>query len=528
MPRYKEANYAQGQFIPVQFEHQILPGSFEHALSYVVDHKLDLTSFHALHKNDMTGAPAYDPRVMLKIVLAAYARGIISSREMSFACQQNVVFMALSANSRPHFTTLAQFVRDMGPVIQGLFVDVLLYCDELGLIGREMFAVDGCKISSNASKEWSGTREDFEKKKSKFAKLVETLVAKHRAADEGKGSLPEDVRKKEEQAIQALEQKIATLDQWLKTQPEKLGSSGAPIKSHLYDNESAKMVSSHGVIQGYNGVAAVDAKHQVVVAAEAFGDGSESKLLEPMVNAMEQTFRDLGDKESPLASAPILADSGFHSEASVKMLETKKLNGYVADKNMRRRDPAFETADRHEKKIPGIQGLPSKRRFFRPYDFVFNERGKLVCPAGRELSVGDPHFETPNGFYGVGYKAKITDCRECTLRAQCLQNPDTKFRQVYKFEGRHIPPEKETATRRMIQKIDSAMGRFLYSRRMGMIEPVFGNVRYALGLDRFTLRGKGKVNIQWKLFNIVHNLHKILRYGWTTEKTPAVIWAQAG
>ena len=101
MPRYKEANYAQGQFISVQFEHQILPGSFEHALSYVVDHKLDLTCFHSLYKNDTTGAPAYDPRVMLKIVLAAYARGIISSREIEFACQQNVVFMALSANSRP-------------------------------------------------------------------------------------------------------------------------------------------------------------------------------------------------------------------------------------------------------------------------------------------------------------------------------------------------------------------------------------------------------------------------------------------
>ncbi|MBK8575653.1 MAG: hypothetical protein IPN90_08245 [Elusimicrobia bacterium] len=67
----------------------------------------------------------------------------------------------------------------MGPVIKGLFVDVLLYCDELGLIGREMFAIDGCKISSNASKEWSGTKEDFEKK-AKFSKLVETLVAKHK------------------------------------------------------------------------------------------------------------------------------------------------------------------------------------------------------------------------------------------------------------------------------------------------------------------------------------------------------------
>jgi transposase len=114
MPRYKEANYAQGQFIPIQFEHQIMPGSFEHALSCIVDHKLDLTHFFALRHNDAGGAPSYDPRVMLEIVLCAYARGLISSGDIAAACGQNVVFMALSANSRPHFTTIAQFLREMG------------------------------------------------------------------------------------------------------------------------------------------------------------------------------------------------------------------------------------------------------------------------------------------------------------------------------------------------------------------------------------------------------------------------------
>jgi transposase len=528
MPRFKEANYAQGQFIPIRFEHQILPGSFEHALSYVVDHKLDLTRFHAHYRNDATGAPAYDPRVMLKIVLCAYARGIVSSREIEAACLQNVVFMALSANSRPHFTTIAQFVLDMSPVIHGLFVDVLLYCDELGLIGRDMFAVDGCKISSNASKEWSGTREDFQKKRAKFVQLVDTLVAKHRAVDQGEAHLAGDLRKKEQKAIEALERKIATLDQWLKTQPDKLGVNGKPTKSHLYDNDSAKMVSSHGVIQGYNGQAVVDAKHQVVVAAEAFGEGSESKLLEPMLDSAEKTFEDLGDKASPLKTAPFLADSGFHSEANIKKLEDKGINAFVADKNMRRRDPAFLTSNRHGNKITGIQGIPPKRRFFGPDDFTFNDRGKLVCPAGSELYVGYRRHVTPNGFYGIAYKAKITACRGCALRAQCLRNPDTPFRQVYKFEGRHRPLEKMTATRRMIDKIDSAMGRFIYSRRMGLIEPVFGNVRHALGLDRFTLKGKTKVNIQWKLYNMVHNLHKVARYGWTSANTPTTIWAQAG
>jgi hypothetical protein len=71
-------------------------------------------------------------------------------------------------------------------------------------------------------------------------------------------------------------------------------------------------------------------------------------------------------------------------------------------------------------------------------------------------------------------------------------------------------------TQKMIEKIDSWMGRLLYGFRIGIVEPVFGNIRSNLGLSRFTLRGKEKVDIQWKLFNIVHNIGKIWRYGYAT------------
>lgn len=61
----------------------------------------------------------------------------------------------------------------------------------------------------------------------------------------------------------------------------------------------------------------------------------------------------------------------------------------------------------------------------------------------------------------------------------------------------------------MVQKIDGVLRRYLYTQRMRIVEPVFGNIRHALGLDRFTLRGKTKVNAQWTLFNLVHNLFKV-------------------
>ena len=82
MPRYKDYSYAQGKFIPVMFSKQILPGTFEYTLSYLIDNELDLSLFHERFKNDTTGAPAYDPRILLKIVLYAYSRGIVSSRHI--------------------------------------------------------------------------------------------------------------------------------------------------------------------------------------------------------------------------------------------------------------------------------------------------------------------------------------------------------------------------------------------------------------------------------------------------------------
>ena len=512
MARYKPVEYAQGQFISISFEQQILPGTFEHALSYIVDNKLDFSTIDAAHSNDLAGAPAYDPRVMLKIVLCAYARGMISSREIEAACRQNVVMMALSANTRPHFTTIAQFIRELGPATQKLFVDVLMYCDELGLIGKEMFAFDGCKLSSNASKEWSGTRADFENKRQKFSGTIERLVSKHKGMD--KIGLPEAVpgmRAREEKAVEIMKAKVSKIDAWLQDNPDdKKGVTGKPVQSSMTDADSAKMMSSHGVVQGYNGVAAVDGKHQVIVGAEAFGSANEAEVLAPMAEQVRENFRELGE-EDIYRKAKVTADSGFHTQDSMKALCETGVDGYVPDKRFRLRDVAFQTAQRHRSFKALVGRKRYERKFFGSSDFVFNpENGKLTCPAGKELYTKDRNSRTVNGYHGTVYMAKKTDCRVCEIKARCLRNPASPARTVLKVEGRD---PQENFSQRMIRKVESELGRFLYGMRMGIVEPVFANLRHMLGLDRFTLRGKAKVNIQWRLFAVVHNIHKAHRFG---------------
>ena len=136
MAKFKPYSTTQGIFTPVHLSHQIQPGTFEYTLCHLIDNVLDLSVLDSRFKNDQTGAPAYAPQILLKIVLFAYSRGIMSSRKIARACEENMVFVALSANTRPHFTTIANFISSMDQATIHIFRDILLVCDEMGLIGK--------------------------------------------------------------------------------------------------------------------------------------------------------------------------------------------------------------------------------------------------------------------------------------------------------------------------------------------------------------------------------------------------------
>jgi transposase len=135
MARYKAYDLSQTKMIPLSCADQVVEGSFEHALNEIVEEHMDLSAFAARYANDETGRLAYDPKILLKVILYGYYKGIISSRKLAEACRRNVVFMALSADTRPHFTTLAGFMSKLDREIVGLFRDVLLDASELGLLG---------------------------------------------------------------------------------------------------------------------------------------------------------------------------------------------------------------------------------------------------------------------------------------------------------------------------------------------------------------------------------------------------------
>ncbi|MBN2769200.1 MAG: IS1182 family transposase, partial [Spirochaetes bacterium] len=480
------------ELIPVSFDEQIIPGTFEHTLSFLIDHKLDLSIFEEKYNNDSTGAPAYNPKIMLKIILYCYSRGVFSSRDIEYYCRTNIIVKALSANTVPHFTSIADFVSSMKKEIYPVFLNILMVCDEMGLIGGEMFALDGCKFSSNASKEWSGTFKELRKKKEKIEKLVKAMVLEHEARDQD-GGQPTEEKEKNEIRMRRLTKKADKIEKFLKTEQPKKASRSGEKQSNITDNESAKIKSSHGVIQGYNGLSVVDSKHQIVVYPEAFGSGHEGEFLKGMVRKTKAVM------SANLKDKIITADTNYFSEKNLKYLAQNGQKAVIPDTGFRKRDGRFETADRHK---------PVKKNQFGIEDFEFDaERNVYICKKGEEIPFRN-FYELKKITYGK-YICRLSACRGCEYRQQCLRNDKTKYRTI----SRPIHAENRNYSNDMKVFIDTPEGRKLYAQRMRIVEPVFGNIRACKGMDRFTLRGKVKVNNQWVLMNMVHNIGKIQVFG---------------
>lgn len=143
MPNFKKYNYDQTAMVVINFEEQLQPNTFEYTLHHLIDNNIDLSAFYDKYHNDAGGRTAYDPAILLKIILFAYSKGITSSREIQWQCEHNILFKALSCDSVPHFTSIASFVSSYPDAIEDVFGQVLLVCSEQGLLGNELFAIEG-------------------------------------------------------------------------------------------------------------------------------------------------------------------------------------------------------------------------------------------------------------------------------------------------------------------------------------------------------------------------------------------------
>jgi hypothetical protein len=189
----------------------------------------------------------------------------------------------------------------------------------------------------------------------------------------------------------------------------------------------------------------------------------------------------------------MLGDNAYFSEDNLQLAQVKGIEAVIPDEQARNRDEELKAGERRA----------GKERFDSRH-FRYEKNGNyFTCPNGKQL-VFKGRVQL-NRNEGDRYESKTTDCRGCPYMERCIRSKKGK-----KYRTLYIPVTKyaENLCQKMREKIDTPKYKKLYSQRMGIIEPVFANITYCKGLNRFSLRGEAKVSIQWQLYCIVHNIGK--------------------
>jgi Transposase DDE domain len=260
------------------------------------------------------------------------------------------------------------------------------------------------------------------------------------------------------------------------------------------------MPPAHGVIQGDNGHALGDAKDHVIVHAEAFGNGQDDGHVSPMRDGAQDTLTSIGLPEESWEGKLLSADSNYHSEANLQTWAQAKLDASSPAPHVRPRAPRFTTQAR--------QKAPRAEKFTVAAFTYDQAHDGYICPQGKGLKLEARRHTLENNIYRR-YAADAADCGGGRLREQCLPHADTPRKHLAVL----VEKAKETLAQQMIAQIDTPEARKIDGLRLAIVEPVFGNIRSQKRLDRLTWRGKITVNMQWRLYCMVHHIEKIVHEG---------------
>ena len=339
----------------------------EHLAFFISDtiDALDVSAFDERYGDAGPGNQAFDPRMMLKVLVYAYATGTFSSRKIAAKLHEDVAYRVLGSDNFPAHRTISDFRKRHLPEFRELFVQVVQMAHEVGLVKLGTVAVDGSKVKANASKHKAMSYQRMKEEEKRLRKEIRELMAKAKKTDDqedkhyGKNrrgdELPAELARREDrlQSIRAarkrLEARQRETDREKGREPDdqdRPGKRGKPFKrpfgepadkaqENFTDPDSRIMKrGSSGFEQCYNPQIAVDEDEQIIVATTVTQSASDVQELEPVLDQIKETTGQYPDKA--------LADAGYRSEANLQMLEKKGVEGFVAmgrEKNGETKEP---------------------------------------------------------------------------------------------------------------------------------------------------------------------------------------------
>lgn len=441
-----------------------------------VVNQLDIGGFQEIKEE---GRPRFDIRMMLKILIWAYANGNRASRKIAKKVRTDVEFMWLAGLEKPDFRTICLFRKSNLEKLNYLFSQVILLAKGLKMIRLGLIALDGTKVRANVSVETFREKQDWENELKQIQSEVSKILSEAEEAD-----LADDKRygadKRGDEIPKELEEKVKR-----QKQIELLLNqiSGKKIddtqKVSRTEPEVKFMHHKNGSMPAYNGELAVT-KDQIIVYADVTDEPSDTNQLKPALDGIKYNC---GKDPRHLA-----ADAGFNSGGNCRELEDRKIDGYI---------PASSEENIGKDMRPNT-GLYPKDEF--KYD---EEENCYTCPAGEILTPKKrSHLHTKySDKWETTYGTEEQICIKCSQRNKCTKSKSRSIRRG-EFEDEQV---------RMRQKLKSDRGKKIYSKRKTMVEPVIGQIKTVGNFIRFMLRGLLGAKIEWKWATIAHNLLKITR-----------------
>ena len=341
----------QELLLPPSLNEWLAEGHLAYFISDVVE-ELDLSAFYTRYEGDGRRKSPFDPRMMLKVLIYAYATGTFSSRKIARKLEEDVAFRVLAADNFPRHRTLCDFRKQHLSAFREVFVQVIQIAREAELISLGTLVIDGTKVKANASKHKAMSYGRMQEEEARLSKEVDELCGQARAVDKAEdeqfGSaqrgdeLPEERQHRQSRlskiraAKARLEAEQAQADDAKGRHPDDERRSprggrnfkrdyGVPDdkgQSNFTDPESRIMKTSPGFEQCYNGQLAVDGEFQIIVANHQGNNASDNGYLVPLLDEVEATLG--GPPEQ------CLADAGYRKEADFQALEEKGIDGYVS------------------------------------------------------------------------------------------------------------------------------------------------------------------------------------------------------
>lgn len=501
--RFKALPSSQSSLFPEDIFSRIDKNHPVRLVNRIVD-ELDISSLLSQYKGG--GASSFHPRMMLKVLFYSYLSNIYSCRKIEKALGENIHFMWLSGNSTPDFRTINYFRgKRLCSEIHQLFSQIVHLLVELGYVSLDVQYIDGTKIESAAGRYTFVWRKSIEKNQSKLQGKITSILteidAQIKRDDQGyspveqvcidsdslKKKLSEinthlkDRNKATQKALDKLQQEHLPRLEGYEKQLEVLGGRSSCSKTDP-DAVFMRMKDDHmknGQLKpGYN--TQISTEEQFITHYSIHQTTADTTTLPKHLQSFEDTYKQ--------QSSEVVADAGYGSEENYELMEAKGIEGYVKYNYF------------HQEQKRKVKNNP-----FSVANLFYNDQEDFfVCPSGQRLiNTGTGKRTSTNGYESVITYYQGARCQGCPFRGQCHSTKGNR-----KIEINH---RLNLLKKQAKERLESELGLAHRSKRPIEVEAVFAQMKSNNKFTRFTLRGLQKVNIEFGLMAVAHNLRKMAR-----------------